>query len=250
MITYKNKAEQKKMRQAGKLAAQVLEFIEPHVQPGISTEALNTLCHDFIVSHHAIPAPLNYHGFPKSICTSVNHVICHGIPSPDDILTDGDIINIDITVIKDGFHGDTSKTFLVGNVSEKNKLLVERTHNAMMRGIAVVKPGVPLHKIGRTIEKYINKFGYGIVEDYTGHGIGIKFHEEPSVLHYDHTDDIMIKEGMTFTVEPMINQSSDGRSITDKKDGWTVYTTDNALSAQFEHTILVTATGHEILTQL
>jgi methionyl aminopeptidase len=250
-IKIKTPEEIKKMRAAGKLAARTLKYIEPFVKPGINTEKLNSLCHDYIIKNGAIPAPLNYRGYPKSICTSINNVVCHGIPSTKDILKEGDIINVDITVILDGYHGDVSKTYMVGKVSDETRLLVERTETALMKAIEVVKPGIYLNEIGDTIEEYISDFNYGIVREYTGHGIGNKFHEDPFVLHY-HTDQKgpKLKEGMTFTIEPMINASPNWKTEVDRKDGWTVRTADGALSAQFEHTILVTENGHEILTKL
>ncbi len=242
--------EIKKLRAAGKLAARVLDFIEPHVQPGVSTAQIDRLCHEFILDHGATPAPLHYRGFPKSICTSINDVICHGIPSEDDVLHDGDVVNIDITVIKEGFHGDTSRMFLVGEVAEPARLLVERTKKAMEKGIAVVKPGARLNEIGKAIEKYAHKFDYGVVQDFTGHGIGKQFHEEPHIFHYDTgRPGPRMEAGMAFTIEPMINASPDWRSVTDKSDGWTARTVDGALSAQWEHTILVTPSGYEIMTQ-
>ncbi len=239
------------MRIAGKLAARVLEFIEPHVQAGVSTAELDRLCHQFILEHDAIPAPLHYRGFPKSICTSVNNIICHGIPSEGEILQNGDVVNIDITVIKDGFHGDTSRMFVIGEVSEATKLLVERTKKAMEKGIAVVKPGARFNEIGKAIEKYAHKFDYGVVQDFTGHGIGKNFHEEPHVFHYDTgRPGPRMEAGMAFTIEPMINASPDWRSVIDKGDGWTARTMDGAISAQFEHTVIVTQNGYEIMTQL
>ena len=248
-IVIKNQEDIKKMRVAGKIAAQVLDFIEPHVKPGVSTEELNTLCHDYIIERGCIPAPLNYKGFPKSICTSINNVVCHGIPSGRDVLMEGDIINIDITVIKDGYHGDTSRTFFVGEVDEEVKKLVERTEKAMMRGIEAIKPGKSFNEIGKAIEKYISKFNYGIVQEFTGHGIGKQFHEDPYVCHYDMgTPGPRMQAGMIFTVEPMINMTPSYKVEVDEEDGWTVYTADNALSAQFEHTVLVTPSGFEILT--
>lgn len=236
------------MRSAGRMGARVLDFITPHVKEGVSTEELDRLCHNFIIENGCIPAPLNYHGFPKSICTSINDVICHGIPSKTDILKHGDIVNIDITVIKEGYHGDTSRMFLVGEASEAARLLVERTKKAMHRGISAVKPGARFGEIGEEIEKYISKFEYGIVRDFTGHGIGTKFHTEPSILHYANNDKRKMEPGMAFTIEPMINGSTQDGSIVDKEDGWTARTADGALSAQFEHTVLVTPNGHEILT--
>ncbi|MDX2495002.1 MAG: type I methionyl aminopeptidase, partial [Desulfuromusa sp.] len=209
----------------------------------------NDLCEEFTQKHGAISAPLNYHGFPKSICTSINNVVCHGIPSEKDILKHGDIVNVDITVILDGYHGDTSRTIMVGQVDEAIKNLVNRTEKAMYRGIAAVKAGKYLYEVGKSIEKYISKFGYSIVQTYGGHGIGKKFHEDPHVLHHFSQDNkIRLKEGMIFTVEPMINMGNTAEVETSASDGWTVTTTDGSLSAQFEHTILVTSGEAEILT--
>lgn len=241
--------EIKKMRSAGRLAARLLDFITPFVQVGVSTAELDRRCHEFIVSHGAIPAPLHYRGFPKSICTSINDVVCHGIPSETDILQNGDVVNVDVTVIKDGYHGDTSRMFLVGDVSEETRLLVERTKKAMEKAIAIVKPGARFNDIGKAIEKYIDKFGYGIVQEYTGHGIGKGFHEEPHIFHFDTgRPGARMEAGMAFTIEPMINASSKWQTELDDADGWTVRTVDGAVSAQFEHTVLVTPHGHEILT--
>jgi len=242
--------ERKKMRIAGRAAASVLDFITPYVREGVSTEEINTLCHTYIVENGWIPAPLNYHGFPKSICTSINNVVCHGIPSKNDILQNGDIINIDVTVIVDGYHGDTSRMFGVGNISEADTLLIDRTKKAMIRGIQTIRDGSNLNDIGRAIEKYISKFQYGIVRDFTGHGIGKTFHAEPSVVHYDpgHPG-VKLREGMALTVEPMINGSKHWETIVDPYDKWTVRTIDGAKSAQWEHTVLVTKKGYEILTQ-
>lgn len=236
------------MKKAGMIAAEILVAIEEYVRPGITTNDLNNICHDMIIAKGAIPAPLNYRGFPKSICTSINHVICHGIPS-DKILLNGDIINIDVTVIFDGWHGDTSKMFLVGNkIPIKASKLVEVTYDCMMFGIEQVKPGSKFNQIGKVIEEYANKNGYSVVRDYCGHGIGKIFHCAPNVLHYYDPDfDITMEEGMFFTIEPMINA---GRAETLlMKDGWTVVTRDRSLSAQFEHTIGVTSNGFEIFTQ-
>jgi methionyl aminopeptidase len=249
MITIKTQEEITKMRKAGKLAAQLLNYIEPFVREGASTLYLNDLCEDFTQKHGAISAPLNYHGFPKSICTSINNVVCHGIPSEKDILKDGDIINVDVTLILDGYYGDTSRTFLVGNVDKKAVSLVNRTEKAMYRGIDAVKPGNYLYEVGRTIEKYINKFGYSIVRSYGGHGIGKVFHEEPHVYHHFTPDNkIRLREGMIFTIEPMINMGESYAVELSAENGWTVTTADGSLSAQFEHTILVTSKGSEILT--
>ncbi len=247
-VTIKTPDEQEKMRIAGRQAASVLEMIEPHVQPGVTTEALNTLCHDYIVNElDAVPAPLNYHGFPKSICTSVNHVVCHGIPG-EKKLKKGDILNIDITVIKDGFHGDTSKTFFVGEPTIRARRLVELTYEAMQIGIRLVAPGVQLGDIGAAIQEFAEGHRLSVVREYCGHGIGRGFHEDPQVLHYgDRGTGLALEPGMTITIEPMLNAGK--RHTRLLPDGWTVVTKDHSLSAQWEHTILVTETGHEILTQ-
>jgi methionyl aminopeptidase len=236
-----------KMRLACRLAADVLDMIEPHVQPGVTTEELDRLCHDYIVDHQgAIPAPLDYRGFPKSICTSVNHQVCHGIPS-NKRLKKGDIVNIDITVIKDGYHGDTSRMFFVGEPSVLARRLVTVTQQAMMLGIAAVKPEATLGDIGHVIQRFVETQGYSVVREYCGHGIGEEFHEDPQVLHYGKPGEgLRLKPGMCFTIEPMVNAGK--RFIKVLPDGWTVVTKDRSLSAQWEHTILVTETGHEILT--
>lgn len=247
-VMIKNPEEIEKMRVAGRLAAEVLEMIEPYVKPGISTDKLNDICHNYIVNQQkAIPAPLNYHGFPKSICTSVNHVVCHGIPS-DKILKDGDIVNVDVTVLKDGFHGDTSKMFLVGNPSIMAKRLCQITQECLYLGIKMIKPGVRLGDIGAAIQHYAESQHYSVVREYCGHGIGRDFHEDPQVLHYGTpgTGEIL-QAGMTFTIEPMINAGK--REVTLLPDGWTVITKDRKLSAQWEHTILVTDSGYEVLTK-
>lgn len=234
------------MRKAGKLAAQVLDYIEPFVKAGVTTDQLNTLCHDFIISHGAIPAPLNYRGFPKSICTSINHVVCHGIPS-DRVLVEGDIINIDVTVILDGWHGDTSRMYTVGKVGIKAQKLIDATYEAMMRAIDLVKPGATLGDIGHAIQSYVEPKGYSVVRDFCGHGIGRIFHSEPEVVHYGRAGEgLELQEGMFFTIEPMINAGRYETKVL--SDGWTAVTRDKSLSAQFEHTIGVTATGHEIFT--
>jgi methionyl aminopeptidase len=236
-----------KMRVAGKLAAQTLDFITPYVEVGVTTDELNNLCHEFIISHGAIPAPLNYKGFPKSICTSINHVVCHGIPS-DKQLKNGDIINIDVTVIVDGWYGDTSRMFLVGDVSIKAERLVKITFDAMMLGIEQIKPGAYFGDIGHAIQSYAEKHNFSVVRDYCGHGIGQVFHDAPNVLHYGKKGTgPLIEEGMFFTVEPMINAGG-YETILSKLDGWTVTTRDKSLSAQFEHTIGVTSNGYEIFT--
>jgi methionyl aminopeptidase len=240
-------AEFEGMRRAGRLAAETLDFITPHVKPGVTTGELDRLCHDFIVSHGAVPAPLNYRGFPKSICTSVNHVVCHGIPG-DRRLAEGDILNIDVTVILDGWHGDTSRMFFVGEkIPVKARRLVDVTYQAMMRGIEVVKPGVPLREVGAAIQKFAESHRFSVVRDFCGHGVGRVFHDAPSVLHYDDPSvATVLREGMFFTIEPMINAGRYDVKILD--DGWTAVTRDRSLSAQFEHTVGVTATGVEIFT--
>ena len=235
------------MRKAGRLAAEVLDFITPHVVPGVTTDALDKLCHEFIVSHGAIPAPLNYRGFPRSICTSINHVVCHGIPG-DRRLMEGDILNIDITVILDGWHGDTSRMFLVGDkVPLKARRLVDLTYEAMMLGIAQVKPGVRTGAIGHAIQTLVEGQRFSVVRDFCGHGIGRIFHDAPSILHFGTPDDgPVLQPGMFFTVEPMVNA---GRfEVKILSDGWTAVTKDRSLSAQFEHTVGVTPGGVEIFT--
>ena len=247
MISIKSAREIELMRNTSLLAAQTLEYIAPFVVPGVSTEELNTLCHDFIVKNGAYPSPLNYHGFPKSVCTSKNEVICHGIPSKEDILKDGDILNIDVTTYLNKFHGDTNKTFLVGNVADPIKKLVEVTYQCMREGIKTVRPGGRIGDIGAIIQEIAHSHGYSVVEDYCGHGIGREFHEAPQVVHVGKKGTgPEMKPGMTFTIEPMINiGAKDGKVL---KDNWTVITRDKKWSAQFEHTILVTPDGHEILT--
>jgi methionyl aminopeptidase len=237
------------MRNAGRLAAEVLDFITPYVVPGVSTEALDTLCHDYILDHNAIPAPLNYRGFPKSICTSVNHVVCHGIPDPQKILKNGDALNIDVTVILEGWHGDTSRMFYVGDkVGVRAKKLIQVTYEAMMKGIEAVKPGVTLGDIGHVIQEHGEAHRFSLVRDFCGHGIGRVFHAPPSVLHYGQPGTgVTLKEGMFFTIEPMVNAGKYDVKILN--DGWTAVTKDRQLSAQFEHTLAVTADGYEIFTQ-
>ncbi len=236
------------MRVAGQLAAAVLDMIAPHVQPGITTDELDRLCYDYIVNHQqAIPANVGYNGFPKTLCTSINHVVCHGIPS-DKKLKNGDIINIDVTVIKDGFHGDTSKMYCVGESSVLAKRLVQVTHDAMLTGIELVKSGVRLGDIGHAIQTYAESHGFSVVREYCGHGIGRVYHEDPQVLHYGTPGTgLELKPGMTFTIEPMINAGK--RHVRLLPDGWTVVTKDHSLSAQWEHTILVTNDGYEVLTK-
>lgn len=248
-VTIKTPAEIEKMRIAGLLAGEVLRMIRPHVVPGVTTEELDRICYDYIVNEQqAIPAPLNYRGFPKSICTSVNHVVCHGIPS-NKVLRKGDMVNIDITVIKDGFHGDTSKMFFVGEPSVAALRLARISHECMVRGISMVKPGVRLGDIGQAIQEHAEANNCSIVREYCGHGIGREFHEDPQVLHYGRNGTgMMLETGMTFTIEPMVNAGKRHTKLL--PDGWTVVTKDHSLSAQWEHTILVTRTGHEVLTCL
>ncbi len=247
-VTIKTPEEIEKMRTAGKLAADVLEMIEPHVVPGITTNELDQICHDFMVNEQkVIPAPLNYKGFPKSICSSVNHVVCHGIPN-DRKLKDGDIVNLDITVISDEYHGDTSKMFLVGKPIQARKRICDISHECLMIGIDLVKPGTSLGDIGHAIQTYAEKNNCSVVREYCGHGIGRVFHEDPQVLHYGKAGTGLILEaGMTFTIEPMVNLGK--RHVSSLPDGWTVVTKDRKMSAQWEHTILVTDTGHEVLTR-
>ena len=234
------------MRKAGHLAARTLDFITPYVKEGITTDELNELCHDFIISHEAIPAPLNYRGFPKSICTSINHVICHGIPSSKK-LQNGDIMNIDVTVILDGWYGDTSRMFTIGKIPLKAQKLIDVTYEAMMRSIELVRPGATLGDIGHAIQTYAESKGFSVVRDFCGHGLGREFHAPPEVLHYGkpHTG-LELKEGMFFTIEPMINAG--GYEMKILSDGWTAVTRDKSLSAQYEHSLGVTATGYEIFT--
>lgn len=276
-IKIKTAEEIEKMRAAGRLAAEVLEMIEPHIKEGVTTDELNQICHDYALEKGAYSAPLDYHGFPKSICTSINHIVCHGIPASQDemgsngqlkpaVLKNGDIINVDITVIvpndenadlsvrPEGYHGDTSKMFLVGDVSPADKRLCRVTQEALYVGMRKVKPGARVGDIGTAIEKFIkdnNKKNplnkYSIVKDFCGHGIGSEFHEEPQVVHYRNGDRTVLKAGMCFTIEPMINAGKFGCTV-DAQDDWTVYTGDGKKSAQYEHTIVVTETGCEVLT--
>jgi methionyl aminopeptidase len=246
-ISIKTPEEIEKMRVAGRLAAEVLEMIGEHVVEGITTDELNTICHDYIVNvQKATPAPLNYHGFPKSICTSLNHQVCHGIPGKRK-LKKGDIMNIDVTVIKDEYHGDTSKMFVVGKPSVKAQNVIKIAHECLMIGIDMVKPGVHLGDIGHAIQQHAEKHRCSVVREYCGHGIGKVFHEEPQVLHYGEPGTReQLKEGMTFTIEPMVNAGKHHTRLL--PDQWTVVTKDHSLSAQWEHTLLVTQTGVEILT--
>ncbi len=246
-VTIKNNEEIERMRIAGRLAGEVLTMIEPHVKVGVTTDELNQICHQYIIEEQAaIPAPLNYRGFPKSICTSVNHQVCHGIPGSKK-LKSSDVINIDITVIKDGYHGDTSKMFHLGQPTIQGRRATETAYNALWIGINRVKPGVQLGDIGAAIQHYVESKNCSIVREYCGHGIGKDFHEEPQVLHYGKPKTGLILEpGMIFTIEPMVNIGK--RHVKLLKDGWTVVTKDHSISAQWEHTILVTNDGHEVLT--
>ena len=253
-ITYKDASGIAGMRVAGKLASEVLDYLTPFVQAGVTTNALDKLAHDYIVDvQGGIPAPLNYKGggntpYPKSICTSVNHQVCHGIPS-DKVLKKGDIVNIDVTVIKDGWHGDTSRMFMVGEVSIADKRLCAITYDAMWHGIKMVRPGIHLGDIGYAIQKFAEGQGFSVVREFCGHGIGRVFHEEPQVLHYGRPGTLeKLVEGMTFTIEPMINAGRKEIKDGPEKDGWTIVTQDRSLSAQWEHTVLVTSTGYEVLT--
>ncbi|MCC7283687.1 MAG: type I methionyl aminopeptidase [Acetobacteraceae bacterium] len=234
------------MRRAGQLAAMTLDMITPHVRPGVSTDALDQLCHDFIVAHGAAPAPLGYRGFPKSTCTSINHVVCHGIPG-DRLLEDGDILNIDVTVILDGWHGDSSRMYIAGRARTRAQLLIEVTHEAMMRGIQAVRPGATLGDLGHAIQAFVEANRFSVVRDFCGHGLGRRFHEPPNVLHFGRAGEgLALRPGMIFTVEPMVNAGRPEVKVLD--DGWTAVTRDRSLSAQFEHTVGVTAGGVEIFT--
>src|SRR5512135_2768889 len=251
-VTIKTPEEIASMRIAGRLAAEVLDFIAPHVRAGATTGELDRLCHDYIVNvQDSIPAPLNYappgyKPYPKSICTSVNHQVCHGIPG-DRVLKSGDILNIDVTVIKNGFHGDSSRMFAVGEPSVQARRLMQITYECMWRGITQVRPGARLGAMGAAIQAHAERHGYSVVREFCGHGIGRKFHEEPQVLHYGRAaTGIELRPGMIFTIEPMINAGKPG--IRELSDGWTIVTKDHSLSAQWEHTVLVTETGHEVLT--
>jgi methionyl aminopeptidase len=246
-VTIKTPDEIAKMRVAGRLAADVLDMIAEHVKAGVATDHLDQLCHDYIVNvQQAIPAPLNYHGFPKSICTSVNHQVCHGIPG-NKVLKNGDIINIDITVIKDGFHGDTSKMFFVGEPSILTRRLVDITHQAMWRGIECVKPGATTGDIGHAIQAFVEQQGFSVVREYCGHGIGRNFHEDPQILHYGtRGTGVELIAGMCFTIEPMVNAGR--REVKLLPDQWTVVTKDRKPSAQWEHTLMVTEDGYDVFT--
>uniref|UniRef100_A0A8J4H8V7 Methionine aminopeptidase n=1 Tax=Acidicaldus sp. TaxID=1872105 RepID=A0A8J4H8V7_9PROT len=231
---------------AGRLAAETLDMITQHVRPGVSTGELDTLCHEFILAHGATPAPLNYRGFPKSICTSINHVVCHGIPG-ERRLEEGDIVNIDVTVILDGWHGDSSRMYVAGNPSTRARVLMEVTYEALMRGIQAVRPGATLGDIGHAIQSFVEARRFSVVRDFCGHGIGRRFHEPPNILHFGRPGEgLALRPGMVFTIEPMVNAGRPEVKILD--DGWTAVTRDRGLSAQFEHMLGVTETGYEIFT--
>jgi methionyl aminopeptidase len=252
VIIIKNQTEIKGIRKSSKLATQVLEYLSAYIKPGISTGAINDIAHKYITDHGAIPAPLGYEGYPKSVCISVNNVVCHGIPSNKEVLREGDIVNIDVTTILDGYYGDTSATYPVGKITESARRLIDTTKEAMYLSIQSLKPGKILNDcVGRIIQPYAESKGYSVVRELGGHGVGIKFHEDPFVFHFNvKRPQIILKPGMIFTIEPMINGSKDPRVTLDTKDGWTVRTYDNSLSAQFEHTVLITPTGYEILTKV
>ncbi|MCK5545859.1 MAG: type I methionyl aminopeptidase [Rhodospirillaceae bacterium] len=235
------------MRRAGKLAAETLDMIAPHVVPGVSTDKLNRICHEFIIDNNAVPSPLNYRGYPKSICTSINHVVCHGIPG-DKKLIDGDVLNIDVTVTLDGWFGDTSRMFTVGKAGVKARKLIDVTFDAMWKGINVVKPGATTGDIGHAIQEYAESHGYSVVRDFCGHGLGRVFHDAPNIMHFGNpSEGVKLKEGMFFTIEPMINFGKYDVKIL--QDGWTAVTRDKTLSAQFEHSIAVTKDGFEVFTK-
>jgi methionyl aminopeptidase len=245
-ITIHTPSDFEGMRRAGRLAAETLDMITPHVQPGMTTEALDRIIHDFILANQAIPATLGYRGYTKSSCTSINHVVCHGIPG-ERVLGDGDIINVDVTVILDGWHGDTSRMYVAGNASTKAKLLMDVTYESMMRGIAAIRPGATLGDVGHAIQAYVERHRFSVVRDFCGHGIGRRFHEPPNVLHFGRPGEgPVLKPGMFFTVEPMVNAGRPEVKILD--DGWTAVTRDRSLSAQFEHMVGVTEDGVEIFT--
>ena len=249
-VTFKTPEQIERMRVAGRLAAEVLQIVAPHVKAGVTTADLDRICNEHIVNvQKAIPANVGYKGFPKTVCTSVNNVICHGIPSDTKVLKDGDILNIDVTVIKDGWHGDTSRMYVVGEPSVLAKRLIDVTREAMFRGIRMVKPGATLGDIGHAIQTYAESERFSVVREYCGHGIGQIYHEDPQVLHYGKPGEgFRLQEGMTFTIEPMINAGARHTKLL--PDGWTVVTKDKSLSAQWEHTVAVTRDGVEILTRL
>lgn len=252
MIIIKSPKQIEGIRASSKLAKKTLDYVATFIKAGISTEELNTIAHKFIIDNGAIPAPLNYNKFPKSICTSINNVVCHGIPNTKDILKTGDIINIDITTILNGYFGDVSASYPVGKISPLAQKLIDKTYESLMLAISSLKPGLMLNDcVGKTIENYLKPFGFAPIHDLGGHGVGIKFHEDPFVYHYKtNRENVKLKEGIIFTIEPMVNASLDWRVDFNEDDGWTVTTADGSLSAQFEHTVLITKNGYEILTQL
>jgi len=252
MIIIKNNKQIAGIKKSCQLAAETLKYTSKFIKPGISTQALNDVAHQYIISHNAIPAPLNYNGFPKSICTSVNSTVCHGIPSEKEILKNGDIINIDITTILDNYYGDVSATYFVGNVDDKAKQLVEVVKKSLDKSINCLAPNKYLNDcVGKIIEPFVKQYGYSVVKELGGHGVGVNFHEDPFVYHFDNGQkDVLLKPGMIFTIEPMINASHDWRIKLDKDDGWTIHAASGCLSAQFEHTILITETGYEVLTAI
>lgn len=252
MVIIKTSTQIEGIRQSSKLAAATLKYISQFVTPGTSTQKINDLANKFILEHKAIPAPLGYGGYPRSICASINNVVCHGIPSENLVLKEGDIVNLDVTTILNGYYGDVSESYPVGKIKKDAQDLINRTRESLNMSIKCLKPGKYLNDcVGKVIEPYVQQFGYSVVKELGGHGVGIKFHEDPFVFHYDtQKNDVILKPGMIFTIEPMINASSNYRVTLDPKDGWTIRTFDGSLSAQFEHTILITSTGHEILTQV
>jgi len=251
MITIKTSKQIACIKKSCQLAAKTLKYAATLVHPGVTTGQINQLVHQFILDHNATPAPLHYNGFPKSICTSINNVVCHGIPSFKAKLRQEDIINIDVTTILNGFYGDTSVTLPVGKIPYKTQLFLRRVKKSLNLAISILKPGVPFNNIGKTIQSYVEQFDYSPVRQLGGHGVGLKFHEDPFIYHFDTgSNESLLKPGMIFTIEPMINASPNWQVKIDPKDNWTVRTIDGALSAQFEHTILITPTGHQILTRI
>jgi len=252
MVIIKTAPQIDGIRRSSQLAAATLSHVASFITPGITTDKLNSIAHKYILDHHAVPAPLNYGGFPKSICTSVNQVVCHGIPSLQQFLTEGDIVNLDITTILDGYYGDTSATYPVGKISPLAQKLIDTTRQSLNLAIKSLKPGKLLNDcVGGVIQPFVEKQGFSVVRELGGHGVGLKFHEDPFVYHFDHPKEkIILQPGMIFTIEPMINASKNYQVTLDKNDAWTIRTFDGSLSAQFEHTILITSTGSEILTRL
>lgn len=250
MIIIKTPVQIEGIRKSSKLAAEALKYLSTFVKPGISTEALNQVGHKYIIDHGAIPAPLNYEGYPKSVCISPNNIVCHGIPSKNEVLKEGDIVNLDITTILNGYYGDTSATFPVGKISQESQKLIDITRKCLNDSIKSLKPGKLLNDcVGKIIEPIAKKNGYSVVRELGGHGVGLSFHEDPFVFHFDTKQEkTILKPGMIFTIEPMINASKNPQVTLDRCDGWTIRTADGASSAQFEHTILITKTGYEILT--